>query len=86
MWRKSQNIIHLQSLLNQLPDIFTDRKGVTSSHIPAINSFVRINAQEGKIKLLMSLGHDWSVVDLLVPKIKILKKENEHKWAIVKPS
>lgn len=34
----------------------------------------------------MSLGYDWSVVDLLVLKIKIFKKENEYKWVIVKSS
>ena len=32
-----QRIINLQNIANNLPDAFTDYKGVTKSHIPAMN-------------------------------------------------
>ncbi|XP_074287961.1 uncharacterized protein LOC141613124 [Silene latifolia] len=38
-----QKIIHLQSVANQLPDAFTNSKGVTKSHIPAVNAPARID-------------------------------------------
>jgi hypothetical protein len=37
-----QRIIHLQGLANELPDVFTDHKRVTKSHIPAINASERV--------------------------------------------
>jgi len=41
-----QRIIHLQSIMNQLLDAFTDNKKVTKSHIPAMNIPAKINVLE----------------------------------------
>ncbi len=41
-----QKIIHLQSVANQLPDVFTDTKGVVKSYIPAVNVPARIVVPE----------------------------------------
>ena len=38
-----QNIIQLQNLANQLPNAFTDPKGVTKSYIPAANAPIKID-------------------------------------------
>ncbi|KAJ9539329.1 hypothetical protein OSB04_032062 [Centaurea solstitialis] len=43
-----QKIIHLQGLANQLPDIFTDTKRVTKSHVPAANAPIKIDVPEGQ--------------------------------------
>ena len=43
-----QKIIHLQSLANQLPNAFTDPKGVTKSYIPAANAPIKIDIPVGK--------------------------------------
>ncbi|KAJ9548209.1 hypothetical protein OSB04_020752 [Centaurea solstitialis] len=43
-----QKIIHLQGLANQLPDIFTDPKRVTKSHVPAANAPIKIDVPEGQ--------------------------------------
>ena len=37
-----QRIIDLQHIANNLPDAFTDHKGVTKSHIPAVNAPERV--------------------------------------------
>jgi hypothetical protein len=37
-----QRIINLQNIANNLPDAFTDYKGVTKSHIPAMNVQERV--------------------------------------------
>ncbi|CAA0822145.1 Unknown protein, partial [Striga hermonthica] len=37
-----QKIINLQYLANNLPDAFTDHKGVTKSHVPSINAPQRV--------------------------------------------
>ena len=38
-----QNIIDLQRIANQLPEAFTDTKGIMKSHIPAVNAPERID-------------------------------------------
>ena len=43
-----QKIIHLQNLVNQLPDAFADSKKVIKSHIPAANAPIRIDVLEGQ--------------------------------------
>jgi hypothetical protein len=35
-------IIHLQNIVNQLPDPFTDNKEIVKSHIPATNTSAKI--------------------------------------------
>ena len=42
-----QKIIHLQGLANQLPNAFTNPKGVTKSYVPAINAPIRIDVPAG---------------------------------------
>jgi hypothetical protein len=37
-----QRIIHLQNLANNMPDAFTDIRGVSKSHIPAVNTPERV--------------------------------------------
>ena len=41
-----QKIIHLQKLVNQFSDAFTDPKRVTKSHIPDANAPIRIDVPE----------------------------------------
>ncbi|XP_057248922.1 uncharacterized protein LOC130590486 [Beta vulgaris subsp. vulgaris] len=43
-----QKIIHLQNIANQLPDAFTDSKGVIKSHIPAVNAPARVEIPREK--------------------------------------
>ena len=43
-----KNIVHLQAIANQLPDVFTDTKRVTKSYIPAANAPARIEIPEIK--------------------------------------
>ncbi|XP_019159318.1 PREDICTED: uncharacterized protein LOC109156009 [Ipomoea nil] len=40
-------IINLQNLANNLPDAFTDNRGVTRSHIPAVNAPSRVEVPKG---------------------------------------
>ena len=47
---KVQRIVHLQGLANQLPDVFTDIKKVTKSHMPAVNASARIDVPEGQLE------------------------------------
>ncbi|GJU30812.1 retrovirus-related pol polyprotein from transposon TNT 1-94 [Tanacetum coccineum] len=49
--QKFQRIIHLQRLVNQLPDVFTDLKRVTKSHIPAANALVKIDVPKEHSKI-----------------------------------
>ncbi|KAG8475739.1 hypothetical protein CXB51_032489 [Gossypium anomalum] len=42
-----QKIIHLQSLVNELPDAFSDPKKVTKSYIPAVNAPIKLDIPEG---------------------------------------
>ena len=42
--------IHLQNLANQLPDVFTDTKKVTKSHVPATNTPARIDVPKGQLE------------------------------------
>nr|AAK91878.1 Putative copia-type pol polyprotein [Oryza sativa]AAP52115.1 retrotransposon protein, putative, Ty1-copia subclass [Oryza sativa Japonica Group] len=41
-----QRIINLQNIANKLPDAFTDYKGVTRSHIPAVNAPERVEVTQ----------------------------------------
>ena len=43
-----QKIIHLQILVNQLPDAFTDSKKVTKSHVPAANAPIKVDVSVGQ--------------------------------------
>ncbi|KAL0415793.1 UNVERIFIED_CONTAM: hypothetical protein Slati_3411200 [Sesamum latifolium] len=43
---KVQRIIHLQSIANRLPDVLTDTKKVTKSHIPAENVLASLEVPE----------------------------------------
>ena len=45
-----QRIIHLQNLVNQLPDAFTDTKKVTKSHVLTANTPARIDVPEGQLE------------------------------------
>ncbi|PHU02119.1 hypothetical protein BC332_27370 [Capsicum chinense] len=45
--QKVQKIIHLQKIINQMPDAFTDLKRITKSHIPAENVPIRIDVPKG---------------------------------------
>ena len=45
-----QRIVHLQGLANQLPDVFTDIKKVTKSHVPVVNASTRIDVPEGQLE------------------------------------
>jgi hypothetical protein len=47
-----QKIIHLQRLANELPDAFTNYKGVTKSFIPARNAPERVEVPNKTTKLL----------------------------------
>ena len=49
-----QKIIHLQGLVNQLPDAFIDSTKVTKSHIPAANIQARIEIPTGKLQSIMT--------------------------------
>ena len=43
-----QKIIHLQILANQIPNAFTDPKGVTKSYIPADNAPIKMDIHVGQ--------------------------------------
>jgi hypothetical protein len=43
-----QRIIHLQSIVNQLPDTFTDNKKIVKSYIPSANTPVKIEVLVGQ--------------------------------------
>ena len=49
---KVQKIIHLQKIINQSSDIFTNSKKVIKSNISIKNTFVKINVLEGYIEVL----------------------------------
>ena len=44
VWR----IIYLQSIANQLPDVFIDNKKIVKSHIPAANTLAMIEVPVGQ--------------------------------------
>jgi hypothetical protein len=46
-----QRIIHLQAIVNRLPDAFNDAAKVTKSHIPASNVLARIIVLEEHVKM-----------------------------------
>jgi len=43
-----QKIIHLQEIVNQLSDVFTDTKRVIKSYIPAVNALPQIEISKGQ--------------------------------------
>jgi hypothetical protein len=45
---KSLKVLHLQDIANQLPNAFSNSKGVTKSHILAINAPARIELSVGQ--------------------------------------
>ena len=45
-----QRIVHLQGLENQLPDVFTDIKKVTKSHVPTVNTPSHIDVLERQLE------------------------------------
>ena len=50
--KEVQRITHLQKIVSQLPDAFTDTTKVTKSYIPAANTPVRINIPIGKTAIM----------------------------------
>lgn len=44
-----QKIIHLQNIVNQLPDAFTDLPRVIKSHIPVSNAPIRVDIPSGRL-------------------------------------
>ena len=51
---KIQMIIHFQGLANQLPDVFTDTKKVTKSHIPIMNTLAHIDVLVEQLENVMA--------------------------------
>ena len=49
-----QKIIHLQEVTNRLPDIFTDVKTVTKSHIPAVNVPCKTQLPDEEKKIVLA--------------------------------
>ena len=45
-----QRIVHLQGLANQLPNVFTNIKKVTKSHMPTVNTLTHIDVPGGQLK------------------------------------
>ena len=43
-----QRIVHLQNIVNQLSDAFTDPKRVTKSHVVVVNAPIKIYVPKGK--------------------------------------
>ena len=74
-----QRIVHLQGLANQLPDVFTNIKKVTKSHMSVVNAPAHIVVPEGQLKnvIEVNLRHVWSLIDLLAQRIQFLEKEKE---------
>ena len=52
--KEVQRITHLQKIVSQLPDAFTNTARVTKSYIPAANTLARINIPIGKISIMGS--------------------------------
>ena len=50
--KEVQRITHLQKMVNQLPNAFTDTTKVTKSYIPAANTPARINIPIGKTAIM----------------------------------
>ena len=44
-----QRIIHLQGIVNKLPDVFTNSKKIVKSHIPTANILARIEVDKGQL-------------------------------------
>ena len=75
-------IIHLQNLVNQLPDAFVDTKKVTKSHIPAANVPARVDITEGqKAYESKTRSKRWRPTgskDITPQKRRINGKQNDH--------
>ena len=77
-----QRIIHLQKLVNQLPDAFVDAKKVTKSNILAMNAPARIEVPEGHIanesKTRLKRGRPIGSKDVALRKRRTKAKQNAH--------
>ena len=75
-------IIHLQNLVNQLPDAFVDTKKVTKSHIPAANVTARVDITEGQkayeSKTRSKRGRPIGSKDITPRKRRTNGKQNDH--------
>ena len=54
-----QRIVHLQNVVNQLPNAFIDTKKVTKLHIPAANAHARIEIPDERQKVMKFLCNAW---------------------------
>ena len=77
-----QMIIHLQNLVNQLPDAFVDTKKVTKSHILAANVPARVDITEGQkayeSKTCSKRGRSIGSKDITPRKRGTNGKQNDH--------
>ena len=83
--KEVQRITHLQNIVNQLPDAFTDTTKVTKSYIPTANTPARINIPIGKNAIMetnessmtrLKLGRPLGSKDLIPRKRKIKWQQN----------
>ena len=83
--KEVQRITHLQKIVSQLPDAFTDTAKVTKSYIPATNIPSRINIPIGKIAIMarnessmtrLKRGQPLGSKDLIPRKRKIKGQQN----------
>ena len=78
-----QRIIHLQSIANQLPDVFTDSKKIVKSHIPTANTPARtevpvgqsINTAANESKPRLKCGRPIGAKDKIPKKRKMQEKQ-----------
>ena len=70
-----QKIINLQYLASNMPDAFTDHKGVTKSHIPVVNTPQIVKVPKGS-SIYVNAPQARSMRDLSVQKIRIRGKQN----------
>ena len=79
---KVQRIIHVQNLVNQLPDSFVHVKKVTKSHIPAMNAPARIKVLEGQkaneSKTRLKLGTPIGLKDVVPWRRRTKANQNSH--------
>ncbi|KZV21423.1 serine/threonine-protein kinase fray2 [Dorcoceras hygrometricum] len=82
-----QQIVHLQRIANQMPDAFVDTKGVTKSHIHAINAPARIEIPKKQIEnkdvhdviTRLKRGRPIGSKDKNPRKRKSIEKHDDHK-------
>ena len=75
---KVQRIIHLQNLVNQLPDTFIDIKKVTKSHVLAANTPTQIDVLIGQLtnefKIRLKCGRPIGPNDVTPQKMRTQRK------------